>query len=97
MTIENDEECTNIRWISWGMSIVGHYLLFSPVIALLAWIPLVGSLLSSVVSFAVIIFALVWASLLHILILGFAWVWYRPIYGGILLATAFTVVHCCIL
>jgi uncharacterized membrane protein len=97
MTEKNDAECKFVRWVSWAMSVFGHYCLFSPVIALLAWIPLVGHLLASALTFAVIVFALLWASVLHILVLGFAWVFYRPIFGGLLLASAFTIVHCFIL
>jgi len=68
------------------MSVLGHYLLFSPVINLLAWIPLVGGLLSGVVAFAVTVFALIWASMLHFLIMGVSWLVYRPLFGIIMLA-----------
>jgi len=68
------------------MSIIGHFLLFSPIIALLKWIPLVGWLLAGVLSFAAAIFALVWATMMHFLIMGLAWIVYRPIFGICLLA-----------
>ena len=74
------------RWLSWLMSVIGHCLIFSPVIHLLAWIPLVGKLLAAVVLFAVIILALVWATMLHFLILGISWLVYRPLYGLLMLS-----------
>ena len=74
------------RWLSWLMSVIGHALLFSPIIHLLAWIPLVGKLLAAIVFFAVVIFALVWATMLHFLILGTSWLVYRPLYGILMLS-----------
>jgi hypothetical protein len=68
------------------MSVIGHYCLFSPIIALFAWIPLVGGLLSGVVAFAAGVFALVWASTLHFLIMGVSWLVYRPLFGILMLA-----------
>ena len=60
--------------------------MFSPIINLLAWIPLVGGLLSGVVAFAVSVFALIWATMLHFLIMGTSWLVYRPLFGILLLS-----------
>lgn len=60
---------------------IGHALLFTPIIALLAWIPLVGHLLAAILWFAAIIFALLWATVLQFLIMGVSWLVYRPVYG----------------
>jgi len=68
------------------MSVIGHYLLFSPVIALFAWIPLVGGLLSGVLAFAAGVFAFIWASMLHFFIMGVSWLVYRPLFGILMLA-----------
>ena len=68
------------------MSVIGHYCLFSPIISLFAWIPLVGGLLSGVFAFAAGVFALVWATMLHFLIMGTSWLVYRPLFGILLLA-----------
>jgi cobalamin synthase len=68
------------------MNVLGHFLLFSPIIKLMAWIPLVGWLLSSILSFAAFLFALVWGTCLHFLILSIAWIVYRPIYGILMLS-----------
>ena len=83
---ENKSQTTCFRWTSWFMSVLGHYCLFSPIIALFAWIPLVGGLLSGVVAFAAGVFALIWASMLHFLVMGVSWIVYRPLFGILLLA-----------
>ena len=64
---------------------IGHYLLFSPIIKLLAWIPLVGWLLAGVIKFAAVIFALIWGSLMHLIVMCVAWIVYRPLIGAIML------------
>ena len=56
-------------------------MLFSPVIAVLSWIPLVGSLLGFAVSAAAFIFALVVGLVLSCLVIAIAWVFYRPLIG----------------
>ena len=74
-----------IRPLSMLMCVVGLYFLFSPVIALLSWIPLVGSLLSAIFALAAFIFAFVVGVTISTLVLGLAWLWFRPLYGAILL------------
>jgi hypothetical protein len=81
MDKDNEGQTTIIRWVSWLMSVFGHYLLFSPIIKLLSWIPLVGFLLAGILIVAAIIFALVWATFLHFLILAISWLVYRPLFG----------------
>lgn len=63
------------------MTILGFYLLFSPVIALLHFIPLVGALLGSFAAFAAFIFALLVGSTLSCLTIAIAWVFFRPLIG----------------
>ena len=77
------------------MSVMGHYLLFSPIIALLSWIPLVGFLLAGVLKFAAILFALLWATIVHFLVLSVAWIVYRPLIGCLLLAVVATGIGLC--
>jgi len=79
------------RWLSWFMSVFGHYLLFTPLIRIFSMIPFVGWLLAKVIAVAAVIFALLWASMLHFLVMGVAWVFYRPLFG-ILLLGAFGVI-----
>lgn len=76
------------RYLAWFMNVLGHYLLFSPIIALFAWIPLVGKLLAGVLAVAAFIFSAVWGTLLHFLVLGVSWIVYRPLYGLLLLAVS---------
>ena len=83
---DNMSETTSFRWFSWFMSVIGHCFLFAPMIALFAWIPLVGGLLSGVIAFAVGVFALIWGSMLHFLIMGVSWLVYRPLFGILMLA-----------
>ena len=78
---QNALTSTIFRWLAWFLNVFGHYLLFTPIIKLLSWIPLVGFLLAAVLKFAVAIFALVWASTLHFLVLAVSWMVYRPLYG----------------
>lgn len=79
---------TCFRWVSWFLSVLGHFMLFTPIIKLLAWIPLVGALLSKIIAFAVGIFALIWASMLHFTVMGVAWIFYRPLFGCLMLLMA---------
>jgi len=62
-------------------TIFGLFLLFSPILALLRWIPLVGFLLGSVAGFAAFIFSLVVGLTLSSLTIGLAWVFFRPLIG----------------
>ena len=64
---------------------IGIWLLFSPIISLLNWIPLVGYLLAHGFSFVVMIFALILSITLTLLTIALAWVYYRPLYGMLLL------------
>lgn len=59
----------------------GFYLLFSPIMALLAWIPLIGGLLKSVVGLAVAIATFVVAITSSLLVVSIAWIFYRPMIG----------------
>ena len=60
-------------------------MLFSPIIALFKFIPLVGWLLGSIVSFAAAIFSLLWGSVVHMLVMTAAWIRFRPLFGLLLL------------
>lgn len=66
------------------MNVVGHYLLFMPLVALLAWIPLVGYFISHVAILAAVVIGFVWGTCLHLLILAAAWLVYRPLYAILL-------------
>lgn len=85
----NKGTTTCIRWCAWFLNIFGHYLLFTPIIKLIAWIPLLGALLSNIIAFACLIFSIVWASMLHCIVLAVAWIVYRPMYGALMLLAVF--------
>ena len=81
----NKSSTSVFRWVSWLLSILGHTLLFSPIIYLLKWIPLVGSLLTSVASMAAFFFSLFWATALHFFVMSISWIYFRPWFGILLL------------
>ena len=69
--------------------IIGLYLALSPIITLVQFIPLVGYLLSWMVAFTALIFAVVVGATLSCLTIAVAWVFYRPWIGvPLLLITA---------
>ena len=75
------------------MCILGHYLLFAPIINLLNMIPFVGWLLSWIVAVAAIIFAVVVGLTLSVLTIAVAWVFFRPLIGIPLLLLAGTSIY----
>lgn len=86
--LDNQNKCTTtcFRWSAWVMMILGHFLLFSPIIALFKWIPLVGWLLGGVLAVAAFVFALLWGTIVHLVILTVAWIRFRPLFGALLLS-----------
>jgi hypothetical protein len=66
--------------------LLGVYLFFSPILAVLNWIPLVGWLLASIASLAAFLIALVFATIFASLTIAFAWLYYRPLFGLLFLA-----------
>lgn len=76
-----------IRPLGIVLTDLGLYLLFSPIIALLTWIPLVGWLLGGVVAIAAIVFSLVVGTVVSLLVIALAWLVYRPLIGCLLLAS----------
>jgi hypothetical protein len=78
-----------IRPCSIAGCILGFYLLFAPIIALLEWIPLVGLLLGFAMKVAAFLFALTVGGTVACLVLGLAWLFFRPWIGiGLLILTA---------
>lgn len=75
-----------IRPVSIILTIIGFYLLFMPIIVLLSWIPLVGSLLGMVFALAAAIFAFIVGGTVACLVVGLAWLRFRPLIGALLLA-----------
>ena len=73
--------------------ILGLYLVFSPVITVLSFVPLVGALLSTVMAYAAFIFAVLVGLTLSLAAVGLAWLFYRPVIGLTLLALVFVSVY----
>ena len=73
--------------------ILGLYLVFSPVITVLSFVPLVGALLSTVMAYAAFIFAALVGLTLSLAAVGLAWLFYRPAIGLTLLALVFVSVY----
>lgn len=63
----------------------GFYLLFAPIVQLLAWIPLIGWLLAFVVKVAAAITAFFVGGTISCLTLAVAWIRFRPCIGITLL------------
>jgi hypothetical protein len=95
MREENSKNTTAFRWLGWILNVFGHYLLFSPIISLMSWIPLVGFLLSGALKFAAILFSLLWATIIHFLVLAISWIVYRPYIGCLLLLVVATGLGLC--
>lgn len=67
------------------LTMLGIFFLFSPIMALLEFIPLVGSLMSFAVAIAAGIFAFIVGLVISCLVIAIAWVFYRPLVGVSLL------------
>lgn len=74
------------RCIGWLFLVIGNYLLFVPLIAALKWIPLVGWLLGGILQVAVAIWAFLFGSVVFMITLAVAWIFFRPLFGIALLA-----------
>jgi hypothetical protein len=85
MEESNQSSTVCIRWLAWGMNVLGNIFIWIPFIELLKWIPLVGGLLAGIVLFAVIVWSLVWGTITHLIIMTVAWIVYRPLFGLLLL------------
>lgn len=63
------------------MLVAGNYCLFAPFISVLKWIPLIGWLLANIASVAVGIWSGLFGSILFMITLSLAWIFYRPLFG----------------
>ena len=75
-----------LRIVCFILLFFGHLLLFSPIITVLKWIPLVGYLLGAMVQLAAVLFCLVYVPFLQFTITAVAMVFYRPLLGAFLFA-----------
>jgi hypothetical protein len=91
MEASNHTTTLIIRFIAWIFIVLGFYFFFSPIISLVSWIPLAGSLLGSVLGFVIFIIALIIGSVIFLFVFALAWIRYRPLFG-ILILTAISAI-----
>jgi len=92
MEKSNDSTTNIFRLVSWIICVLGFYLLFSPIITLISWIPLIGTLFSYILGFAAFVIALVIGSLTFLTVFALAWIRYRPLLGVLILTLIFAVI-----
>lgn len=81
-----------LRIGTWFLMVIGIYLLFSPIIALFKWIPLIGWLLGGIIAVAACCFACLCGTIMHLLTMTVAWIFYRPLLGIAMLATVAVII-----
>ena len=60
------------------LSVVGLNLIFTPIIVVLKWIPLIGALLGGVAAIASFLFSLLCGVTISLLVIATAWLFFRP-------------------
>lgn len=73
-----------LKWMRLGgfiLMVIAFSLFFSPILALLGWIPIIGSLLETIVGFAVFILAFIMSLAFSMITIALAWLFYRPLVG----------------
>lgn len=70
------------RIFSWIFNILGHFILFIPLISFMNFIPFVAYLLSKMNSTAAsFVFSLIYGSAIFSIVLSIKWTFYRPAYA----------------
>jgi hypothetical protein len=52
----------------------------------MAWVPLIGYFLGTPTNYATLLTSIIWASMIHFLIVASAWINFRPVFGLIMLS-----------
>jgi len=73
------------RWLGVFLTMFSIYLMFSPIMELLNWIPLIGGLLKAVAAIAAAITAFIVGGTVATATIAVAWVVFRPLIGMLLL------------
>jgi len=60
------------------LAVAGLWMIFTPIIAVLNWIPLIGTLLGGVAALASFLFALLVGTTVSLLVIATAWLFFRP-------------------
>lgn len=85
-----------LKWMRLGgfiLMIIAFSMFFSPILALLGWVPVIGSLLKSIVGFAVFILAFIMSIAFSMTTIALAWLFYRPLIGISLLLSMGVIVY----
>jgi hypothetical protein len=89
---DNRAQTVVFRIVGWLMMVIGIGIMFSPIIALVSFIPLVGTMIAWGISIAVWIFAILVGTIFTLLTIAIAWIFYRPFYGLILVSVVVVIV-----
>lgn len=86
--MEEDNSTTTkiFRVVGWLTMWIGIWLLFSPIIYTISWIPLVGYFVASGFGFVAGLFALILSIIFSLLTIAVAWISYRPVFALCLIA-----------
>lgn len=74
------------RLAAWLLNVLGNLLVLHPVISEFTWIPFIGHLMVGLPKLATVVLALIFGSVLTLLVLSLSWVWYRPLQALLLLS-----------
>ena len=77
-----------IRVVGIVLCVTGFNLIFTPIIVLLKFIPLIGALLGAIAALAAFIFALIVGLTLSFISIALAWILFRPLVAISLLTVA---------
>lgn len=76
------------RVLGVALHILGLYLIFTPIILLLKWIPLIGVFLGHFASFAALIIAFIVGLTVATFVMAMAWLFFRPLLSLTLIGLA---------
>ena len=96
VTREHKSKRNLYRVVGWVLSWLGIWIFFGPIVYLLSIFPLIGGLLSTLASWAALLFGLIVGTVLSVLVICIAWLFYRPLIslGLILLSVGLGVGLC---
>lgn len=90
---ENIDTTKMMRLIGWSLLVVGLIFFFDPIYFVISYLPVLGGLLRYVGFFVIFIFALVFGSLIFIIVVSIVWMRYRPNIGiPLLIASIGTII-----
>ena len=79
VTKEHQKMRNIIRGVGWVLSWVGIWIFFGPIVYLLSIFPLIGGLLSTLASWAALLFGLIVGTVTSVMVICIAWLFYRPL------------------